>query len=98
MHLYGACYHDLGDQLSTGVIEYFKVKAIETIIVGGLATDYCVKTTALQLRAAGFEVIVNLEACRGIAEGSVSAAIEEMKMAGIVIINRTQELGEKNEQ
>ncbi len=98
MHPYGACYHDLGDQLSTGVIEYFKVKAIETVIVGGLATDYCVKTTALQLRAADFEVIVNLEACRGIAEDTVSAAIEEMKLAGIVIINRTQELGEKNEQ
>lgn len=98
MHPYGACYHDLGNQLSTGVIEYFKVKGIETVIVGGLATDYCVKTTALQLAAANFNVIVNLEACRGIAEKSVSLAIEEMKVAGIVIINNTQELGEKNEQ
>ncbi len=98
MHPYGACYHDLGDQLSTGVIEYLKIKAIETVIVGGLATDYCVKTTALQLRAADFEVIVNLEACRGITEDSVSMAIKEMKLAGIIIINKTLELGEKNEQ
>ncbi len=98
MHPYGACYHDLGDQLSTGVIEYFKVKAIETVIVGGLATDYCIKTTALQLRAAGLEVIVNLEACRGIAEKSINLAIEEMKKARVFIINNTQELGEKNEQ
>jgi nicotinamidase/pyrazinamidase len=98
MHPYGACYHDLGDQLSTGVIEYLKIKAIETVIVGGLATDYCVKTTALQLRAADFEVIVNLEACRGITEDSVNLAIKEMKLAGIIIINKTLELGEKNEQ
>lgn len=98
MHPYGACYHDLGNQLSTGVIEFFKVKAIETVIVGGLATDFCVKTTALQLTTAGFEVIVNLEACRGIAEESVSTAIEEMKVAGIIIISNTKELGENNEQ
>lgn len=98
MHPYGACYHDLGNQLSTGVIEYFKVKGIETVIVGGLATDYCVKTTALQLAAADFKVIVNLEACRGIAEDSISAAIEEMEVAGIVITNNIEELGEDNEQ
>lgn len=98
MHPYGACYHDLGDQLSTGVIEYLKIKAIETVIVGGLATEYCVKTTALQLRAAGFEVIVNLEACRGMTEDSVNMAIKEMKLAGITIINKTLALGEKNEQ
>lgn len=92
MHPYGACYHDLSDNLSTGVIEYLNSVSITTVIVGGLATDYCVKTTALQLKRAGFNVIVNLDACRGIAEGSVSEAIEEMKTAGIVIINSVQEL------
>ena len=94
MHPYGACYHDLGDQLSTGVIEYLKVNGIDRVIVGGLATDYCVKTTALQLKAAGFEVIVNLKACRGIAEDTISLALEEMKASGIIIINNTKELGE----
>ena len=98
MHPYGACYHDLGDQLSTGVIEYLKVKKIVTVIVGGLATDYCVKTTALQLRSTGFEVVVNLEACRGISEDSISLALEKMKAAGIIIINNTKELGVINEQ
>ncbi|MFP3345802.1 isochorismatase family protein, partial [Halomonas sp. SIMBA_159] len=42
-------------------------KGVTTVIIGGLATDYCVKTTALQLQATkSFKVIVNLSACRGI--------------------------------
>ncbi len=85
MHPYGACYHDLGNKKSTGVIEFLKARGIDTILIGGLATDYCVKTTALQLKDAGFHVIVNLAACRGISPDTVSRAIEEMKNAGIII-------------
>ncbi len=85
-HPYGACYHDLADRLSTGVIEFLRCRGISTVICGGLATDYCVKTTALQLRRAGFEVIVNLAACRGIAAGTVAAALREMAEAGFVTV------------
>lgn len=86
MHPYGACYHDLSERQSTGVIEFLKMNGIETVLVGGLATDYCVKTTALQLCRAGFQVIVNLAACRGIAPETVAAAIAEMKGAGVVVV------------
>ena len=86
-HPYGACYHDLGDTRSTGVIEFLERKDVQTVIVGGLATDYCVKVTALQLRKAGFEVILNLAACRAIDfNGSRKAALEEMQAAGIKIV------------
>ncbi|NVJ60754.1 MAG: isochorismatase family protein [Gammaproteobacteria bacterium] len=92
MHPYGACYHDLNNQLSTGVIEFLKVKGIENVIVGGLATDYCVKTTAVQLKQAGFNVIVNLAASRGIAEDTIATGIEEMKALGIRVVNTTEEI------
>lgn len=92
MHPYGACYHDLSEKMSTGVIEYLKLNEIGNVIVGGLATDYCVKTTALQLQRAGFNVFVNLQACRGIAKGSVAEAIKEMQQAGIVVVATTKEL------
>ncbi len=85
MHPYGACYHDLEEKNSTGVIEFLIMKKITHIIVGGLATDYCVKTTALQLKKAGFEVTVNLEACRGISVDTIEGALEEMKNAGITV-------------
>ena len=74
MHPYGACFHDLQDRLSTGAIEFLRANGVSTVLVGGLATDYCVCTTALQLRRAGFEVIVNLGACRGITEQTCAQA------------------------
>lgn len=92
MHPYGACYHDLTHKLSTGVIEFLQTKQVTTIIVGGLATDYCVKNTVLQLLDAGFDVIVNLAACRGIADDTVNSAIMEMEAQGASIINTVNEL------
>jgi len=92
LHPYGACYHDLADKLSTGVIEYLKQQQIEHVIVGGLATDYCVKTTALQLKRAGFDVIVNLDACRGIEKSTTTVAIDEMQQTGISIVKTSREL------
>lgn len=86
LHPYGACYHDLAERQSTGVIEFLKYRGIETVLVGGLATDYCVKTTALQLRRAGFQVVVNLAACRGISPDTVQAALVEMAASGVVCL------------
>ena len=92
MHPYGACYHDLGNKLSTGAIEYLKQNKIKTVLVGGLATDYCVKNTALQLKNAGFDVILNLGASRGISPDTTNAAIDEMKKENIAVIDSSAEL------
>lgn len=92
LHPYGACYHDLAGKLSTGVIEFLKSKNVDTVIVGGLATDYCVKTTAIQLKKAGFKVVVNLEACKGISKDSIDKAIEEMMNYKIEIMNTLKEV------
>jgi nicotinamidase/pyrazinamidase len=92
MHPYGACYHDLADRRTTGVIEFLKVHGVDTVIAGGLATDYCVKTTVLQLLKAGFKVVVNLGACRGIAENTVQTAITDMRAAGAVIVTDVKQL------
>lgn len=91
-HPYGACYHDLGDKLSTGVIEYLRCHGITTVICGGLATDYCVKNTVLQLRRAGFDVILNKAACRGIAPDTVAAAMEAMNAAGVRFVDCAADL------
>ena len=93
-HPYGACYHDLKDTLSTGVIEFLQSRGIKAVICGGLATDYCVKNTVLQLVRAGFTVILNLAACRGIAPDTVAAALDEMRGAGVIIVNSSTELKE----
>ena len=82
LHPYGACYHDLAERRSTGLIEFLQARGISTVLVGGLATDYCVKTSVLQLRRAGFRVIVHLDACRGIAPETVAQARTRMTEAG----------------
>jgi nicotinamidase/pyrazinamidase len=97
-HPYGACYHDLKDTRSTGLIEYLKQNGIGTVLVGGLATDFCVRTTVLQLRKAGLRVVLNLAGCRGIGipraggKTSIDEALAEMRAAGAEIIENTTQL------
>tara|TARA_R110001583_G_C5639667_1_gene407778 strand:+ start:160 stop:807 length:648 start_codon:yes stop_codon:yes gene_type:complete len=91
-HPYGACFHDLAGSESTGAIEWLQQQGIAVVIVGGLATDFCVKTTVLQLCSAGFKVIVNLAACRGVDVQSTKIACDEMRDAGVELINASSEL------
>jgi len=57
---------------------------ITSIVVCGLATDYCVRATAIDGRREGFEVVVVEDAIRGVETepGDSARAIEEMRRAG----------------
>jgi nicotinamidase/pyrazinamidase len=59
--------------------------AIERVIVCGLATDYCVKATALDAARLGFETAVLLDAMRPVelAVGDEQRAIDELNAAGV---------------
>ncbi|ALN20167.1 nicotinamidase [Ectopseudomonas mendocina] len=92
LHPYGACYHDLAEKRSTGVIEFLRQNGVDLVLVGGLALDYCVKTTALQLRRAGFEVIVYLPACRAIASETAETACIAMGEHGITLAASLEQL------
>jgi len=58
---------------------------IRRVFVCGLATDYCVKATALDARRAGLDVVLIEDAIRGVEvhPGDCAAALAEMKAAGI---------------
>ena len=92
VHPYGACYHDLTEMRSTGVIEFFILGGIDTVIVGGLATDYCVVTTVNQLVEAGLDVILYLPACRGIDPTTTANAIKAMEEKNVLIADTFDEL------
>ncbi len=92
MHPYGACYHDIAETMSTGVIEWLRAREVTHVLVGGLATDFCVEATARQLARAGFDVALNRAACRGIAEDSTRRALENLRGAGVRIVADTGEL------
>ena len=86
LHPYGACYHDLAENLTTGLIEFLRCNEVTTVIVGGLATDFCVATTARQLQQTGrFKVILHLDACRGIAPDGVENQLNALQQSGVVI-------------
>jgi len=57
---------------------------VERLVVGGLATDYCVRASALDALKLGFGVEVMLDAVRGIdaAPGDVERTLEEIRRAG----------------
>ena len=69
---------------ATGLSGYFKQRGIKTVFVTGLATDFCVAWTAMDARAAGFEVYVVEDACRAIdLNGSLAAAWKNMAAKGV---------------
>jgi len=72
----------------TGLADQLQTKGVQRVFVCGLATDYCVKATALDARRSGFDVYLLTDACRAVdnPSGSGAAAIAEMKDAGIVCI------------
>ena len=60
-------------------------RGIDRVTVVGLATDYCVKNTALDALKEGFEVVVDTSAVRGVDEDDSARAIDELRDAGAEI-------------
>lgn len=68
----------------TGLAGYLRERGLDRLTVVGIATDYCVLFSALDARAAGFQVAVVREACRGIdLDGSLDRAWRSMAEAGV---------------
>lgn len=80
-------FFDNGRRKSTGLAELLNEKNVTRVDVMGLATDYCVKFTALDAIDAGFETRLIVDGCRGVnlKPGDVEVAIKEMKAAGVTI-------------
>ncbi len=69
---------------TTGLAAYLHARGITQLVLCGLATDYCVAWSALDARAAGFEVAVVEDACRAIdLNGSLAKAWVDMAAAGV---------------
>jgi nicotinamidase/pyrazinamidase len=70
----------------TGLAEMLRERGVTKIFIAGLALDYCVNFSAIDARAMGFDVMVILEGCRGIADESVKDAMSEMTDCGVRFI------------
>jgi nicotinamidase/pyrazinamidase len=62
-----------------------KRNGIQKLFVYGIATDYCVKATAIDAAEAGYDVTVIEGLCRSVAPDTSAKALQEMKGKGITI-------------
>jgi nicotinamidase/pyrazinamidase len=80
---YSALYEN-DRRTPTGLAGWLREREVGRLYLVGLATDFCVRYSALDARQAGFEVRVVEEGVRGIdLEGSVAAAWRELEQAGV---------------
>ena len=81
-------FFDNGHRKSTGLAEHLRDQGVREVTILGLATDYCVKFTALDSRAEGFATSVIEDACRGVdlEPGDVEMAWQEMRESGVKIV------------
>lgn len=71
-------------------------RAIDALTIGGLATNICVRWTALDARRLGFDVTVAIDATRGVdlEPGDTEYALDEMREAGGRLMSTAQLAGE----
>ena len=80
-----SAFMEADGKTATGLSGYLKQRGIKSVFVTGLATDFCVAWTAMDASAAGFEVSVVEDACRGIDlnGSSLVAAWKSMAEKGV---------------
>jgi nicotinamidase/pyrazinamidase len=81
-------FFDNGHRRTTGLAEYLRGRSVEAVHVLGLATDYCVKFTALDARAQGFATFLVEDGSRGVElrPGDVARALDELRAAGVTVL------------
>ncbi|MET0415268.1 MAG: isochorismatase family protein, partial [Actinoplanes sp.] len=67
-----------------GLAAWLRERDVTEVELVGIATDHCVRATALDAKAEGFATTVLLDLTAGVAEGTTAAALEEFRTASIV--------------
>jgi nicotinamidase/pyrazinamidase len=76
-----------GETIPTQLESILRAAGVDRVVVVGLATDYCVKATALDARRLGFEAAVLADAIAAVElePGDGQRALDEMREAGVTI-------------
>ncbi len=82
-------FFDNGKRKATGLGDWLKAKGVTEVLICGLATDYCVKATAIDAAGLGFTTRLMLDGCRGVGmqTNHIPDALAAMQAAGVQIIN-----------
>ena len=82
-------FFDNGHRRSTELNNYLLSRTVDAIYIMGLATDYCVKYTALDGVSLGYRTYLVVDGCRGVGArpGDIDAAVKEMVAAGVTVVS-----------
>lgn len=87
-------FADNGHRIQTGMAGLLRERGVDQVYVCGVATDYCVRFTALDAQQEGFQTTLIKDASRGVElnPGDVDAAVQELEQAGVRVVNASEAL------
>ena len=85
-------FWDNGRRKATGLGDWLRAQGVREVYVLGLATDYCVKATAIDAVGEGFETFLVEDGCRAVElqPGDGERAVDAMRAAGVVVLDSGQ--------
>jgi nicotinamidase/pyrazinamidase len=82
-----------GSSDGVGLADWLRARDVDAVDVVGIATDHCVRATALDAVAAGLRTRVLLPLTAGVAEASTEAALAQLRTAGVELEGRVDRAG-----
>ena len=73
--------------------EWLRSRGVDAVDVVGIATDHCVRATALDAVAEGFSTRVLLPLTAGVSEATTEAALDQLRTAGVLLEGRPYKAG-----
>ena len=93
-------FFDNGHRKATGLKDLLLDHKIDEVFIMGLATDYCVKFTALDAVEIGFKTWLIQDGCKGVElnPGDTEKALKEMEAAGVLLTSeeKVRELSQRH--
>ncbi|MBA4419349.1 MAG: amidase [Syntrophus sp. (in: bacteria)] len=85
-------FFQYGKGTKTEMDTILRINGIEKVILYGIATEYCVRATSLDLLAAGYKTTVIEGLCRGVSTDAAATALDEMRCKGVRVITTPEEM------
>jgi nicotinamidase/pyrazinamidase len=75
-----------GLSAGTGLAAWLRERGVTAVDVAGIATDHCVRATALDAARYGFDTTVLLDVTAGVAPQTTARALDELRAAGVALV------------
>ncbi|MCW2495537.1 MAG: isochorismatase hydrolase [Jatrophihabitans sp.] len=75
-----------GSYEGVGLADWLRERDVDSVEVVGIATDHCVRATALDAARQGFATTVRLDLTAGVAASTVETALVQLGAAGVTLV------------